>query len=629
MEAPAPESSEANASEQVIEEEQAPKAEEVPVITPEERLWSVVKANPADFNAWTELIQETEKHDEIDRIRVCYDTFLAEFPLCYGYWKKYADFELRLGSPEKIIEVYERAVKAVAHSVDIWVHYCAYATEKFPPEEVIRLFERGVSLVGTDYLSHILWDKFIDYALARQDYSLLMQVRTRILEVPLQQLDRYFMSFKQFTNNRHWLDVRTEEKRHLAETLPRNAHESEKLISAKEAIYKKTKEWDAKIRDFENSIRRPYFHVKSLDDAQLANWHKYLDFVEKEADMQKVVKLFERCLIACANYPEYWIRYVEYLEKQNNLEMANDALHRATHIFVKKVPDVHIFAARFQERTGDATAARKTYKYISTELVPGHLDAIVKAAHFEMREGDNDAACGVFESAIEVEKAKEESKTLSLLYVQYNRFLCRIDRKSKAKEVLEAAMEIPLTKIAVEAAIYNEYRSEVKQLDKLSSLIQQATKAETGLAHTDREELSSLHLEFVDAFGDINAVMEAEYRHEGLFPFRKSYIDFKRRLAHDASFSDRAKLLKSSPAAMQAYGQQQWAAAYGGQSYPQNWQQQQAPQTAQWNAYAQQGYGYGSYTAYGTQQGQAAYSAYGTSQDMNGWTGTGSGSGSW
>ncbi|EFJ14366.1 hypothetical protein SELMODRAFT_120899 [Selaginella moellendorffii] len=561
------------------------------VITPEERLWSVVKANPADFNAWTELIQETEKHDEIDRIRVCYDTFLAEFPLCYGYWKKYADFELRLGSPEKIIEVYERAVKAVAHSVDIWVHYCAYAAEKFPPEEVIRLFERGVSLVGTDYLSHILWDKFIDYALARQDYSLLMQVRTRILEVPLQQLDRYFMSFKQFTNNRHWLDVRTEEKRHLAETLPRNAHESEKLISAKEAIYKKTKEWDAKIRDFENSIRRPYFHVKSLDDAQLANWHKYLDFVEKEADMQKVVKLFERCLIACANYPEYWIRYVEYLEKQKNLEMANDALHRATHIFVKKVPDVHIFAARFQERTGDATAARKTYKYISTELVPGHLDAIVKAAHFEMREGDNDAACGVFESAIEVEKAKEESKTLSLLYVQYNRFLCRVcivsqTPRAKTSSLCRRLIASP------------KLRNEVKQLDKLSSLIQQSTKAETGLAHTDREELSSLHLEFVDAFGDINAVMEAEYRHEGLFPFRKSYIDFKRRLAHDASFSDRAKLLKSSPAAMQAYGQQQWAAAYGGQSYPQNWQQQQAPQTAQWNAYAQ----------------QAAYSAYGTSQ---------------
>lgn len=29
--------------------------------TEEERLWGVVKANPADFNAWISLIQETEK----------------------------------------------------------------------------------------------------------------------------------------------------------------------------------------------------------------------------------------------------------------------------------------------------------------------------------------------------------------------------------------------------------------------------------------------------------------------------------------------------------------------------------------------------------------------------------------
>ena len=34
----------------------------------EERLWAVVKENAADFNAWTLLIQETEKlvrHDEL------------------------------------------------------------------------------------------------------------------------------------------------------------------------------------------------------------------------------------------------------------------------------------------------------------------------------------------------------------------------------------------------------------------------------------------------------------------------------------------------------------------------------------------------------------------------------------
>lgn len=77
----------------------------------------------------------------ISRIEKAYDAFLAEFPLCYGYWKKYADLEGKLGFPEKIVEVYERAVKAVAYSVDIWMHYCSYAMEKFDNPEKIRRYD--------------------------------------------------------------------------------------------------------------------------------------------------------------------------------------------------------------------------------------------------------------------------------------------------------------------------------------------------------------------------------------------------------------------------------------------------------------------------------------------------------
>jgi hypothetical protein len=48
----------------------------------------------------------------------------------------------------------------------------------------------------------------------------------------------------------------------------------------------------------------------------------------------QVAKLYERCLIACANYPEYWIRYVQRLE-QDDVTGATEALSRATDIFVK------------------------------------------------------------------------------------------------------------------------------------------------------------------------------------------------------------------------------------------------------------------------------------------------------
>ena len=79
------------------------------------------------------ILQET-----IVKIEKAYDAFLGEFPLCYGYWKKYADHEAKLGSSEKIVDVYERAVRAVTYSVDIWMHYCAYAMEKFDSPEKTR-----------------------------------------------------------------------------------------------------------------------------------------------------------------------------------------------------------------------------------------------------------------------------------------------------------------------------------------------------------------------------------------------------------------------------------------------------------------------------------------------------------
>jgi pre-mRNA-processing factor 39 len=52
-------------------------------------------------------------------------------------------------------------------------------------------------------------------------------------------------------------------------------------------------------------------------------------------NVNQVVKLYERCLIACANYPEYWIRYVLCMEASSCLDLANNALARATEVFVK------------------------------------------------------------------------------------------------------------------------------------------------------------------------------------------------------------------------------------------------------------------------------------------------------
>lgn len=114
-------------------------------------------------------------------------------------------------------------------------------------------------------------------------------------------------------------------------------------------------------------------------------------------------------------------------------------------------------------------------------------------------------------------------------------------------------------------------------------------------------------LQFVDLFGDIEAIKKAELRHRQLFPPRKSTVESKKRPSLDNAGPDRAKIHKTynvvqatpTPVGPPVYnnGQTQWnSGAYApqvGYQQPQGWQQpppqQPAPQVQppQWN----QGYG--------------------------------------
>ncbi|KAL5990333.1 hypothetical protein ACLOJK_011231 [Asimina triloba] len=720
-------------------EEQSDKMMLVKAIsTEEDRLWSNVRANCLDFDSWTALIQETEKisekhvardkptflsivdkneavlsmmvgldiikkimidpkqgghiEDNIQKIRKVYDAFLAEFPLCYGYWKKYADHEARLSMVDKVIEVYEQAVQAVTYSVDIWLHYCMFAMSAYgDPETVRRLFERGLAYVGTDYSSCPLWDKYIEYEYSQQEWSRLALIYTQILESPIPQLDRYFnrlarksctklnvkaklvspireatsYNFKELVASRPLSEIQTtEETAVAAASLEANsqgadgqsndveqaakpisaglteAEELEKYISVREEIYKKTKEFDSKIIHFESAIRRPYFHAKPLDDAQLDNWHSYLDFIEREGDFHKIVKLYERCLIACASYPEYWIRYVLCMEVSGSMELASNALARATQLFVKRQPEMHLFAGRFKERTDDISGARVEYQLLYSELSPSMLEAIIKHASMEYRldsePGNLDAALGVYEKAIATEKGKEQSQILPMLLVQYSRFLhlsygnfplngptlasavvVAITKVTgnveKARETLTGILEhMELSRPVLEALIHLEsIQSLPKRIDFLDSLVDKFIMPKPDNTNvtsiTEREELSSIFLEFLDLFGDPQSIKKAENRHMKLFLHQRSISESRKRRAEEYLASNKAKLAKSYEAVpaqtqslMGAYpsAQNQWPAGYGVQ--PQGWTQASQAQGQQWNpAYAQQA-GYGGYSGYGS-----------------------------
>ncbi|KAJ8899470.1 hypothetical protein K2173_018444 [Erythroxylum novogranatense] len=612
--------------------------------TEEERLWSIVKANSLDFDTWTALIEETEKvaGDKILRIRKIYDAFLAEFPLCYGYWKKYADHEARLGSVDKVVEVYERAVHGVTYSVDIWLHYCIFAISTYgDPDTIRRLFERGLAYVGTDYFSSPLWDRYIEYEGMHSEWNRVASIYTRILEFPNKRLDDYLIRFKAFAANRPLSELRSSDEAAASATGSHvnggevhddtseqsskptsaglaEADELEKYIGIREELYKKAKEFDSKICDFENAIRRPYFHVRPLNVTELENWHSYLDFIERQDDLNKVVKLYERCLIACANYPEYWIRYALCMEAWGSTDLADNALARATHVFVKRQPKIHLFAARFKEQRGDIPGARAAYQCVHAEIAPGLIEAIIKHANMEHRLGNLEDAFSLYEQAIAIEKGKEHSHALAMLYAQYARFLYLVSGNAeRARNLLVEALDnVQLSKPFLEAIIHFEsIQSLPKRIDYLDSLVEKFIEPNVDNLNAanaaEREELSCIYLEFLGYFGDVQSIKKAEDRHARLFLPHRSQSELKKRHADDYLSSDKAKLAKSysdapsqAESLMCAYpnSQNQWAASYGVQ--PPTWPPATQTQVQQWApGFGQQA----AYTAY------TAYSGYGSS----------------
>lgn len=444
---------------------------------PTEPYWQVVQTDPADFSGWTQLIAVAEKLDDIVKLRTVYDAFLAEFPLCYGYWKKYADAEARLGaaligddgdpSAANVVHacvgaVYERGVAAIPYSVDLWTHYCTFAIGQRHDGETVRgLFERGLAYVGMDWLAHPLWDKYLDFEAnsGNGTPAHVAALYSRVLQMPLRELDKYWTGFVEYVDGKKAeVVVPEEELREIAaevtqqpppplpeatgegadeaaaaaaaaaaaraaETLgdPRLA----KYRDARRALYEATAAVRAAREPFEAAIKRPYFHVKPLDDAQVANWEAYLTHEETAGDVPSVIRLYERCLIPCANYPALWLRYAKATEHQQGPDAARAILQRATRVFVKRHVEVHLALARFEERQGDVEAARDVYKHVADDVAPGLLRATVEHANMERRMGEPGRAKVVFEAAMAVERSKEgtQSKVYGVLVNQYVAFL--------------------------------------------------------------------------------------------------------------------------------------------------------------------------------------------------------------
>ncbi|RDX60122.1 prp39, partial [Mucuna pruriens] len=463
-------------------------------------LQEVISKGSLDFDEWTLLISEIEKlyPDDVEKICLVYNHFLSKFPLCHGYWRKYAAHMTCLCTTDKVVEVFEKAVLAATYSVGMWVDYCSFGMSAFEdPSDIRRLFKRGISFVGKDYLCHILWDKYIHFEFSQQQWISLAHIYIQTLKFPTKKLHQYYDSFKKLLT-------------FLEEGIASLELQSEPCFDGE--IPMTTCYKDDEI----------YCIIKDMMDS--SNWHNYLDYIELQEDFDWAVKLYERCLIVCANYPEYWMRYVDFMEAKGGREIANYSLDRATEIYLKRVPEIYLFKARFKEQIGDVLAARAAYIQSGKETDSGFVENVISKANMEKRLGNTESAFSIYEEALKMAAAEEKSHALPILYVHFSRLkYMSTNSVDAARDVLiDGVRTLPQNKMLLEELIkFSMMHGGAKNMAVIDSIVADAISPRSdgshGLSVEYAESMSNLYLEFVDYCGTICDVRKAWNRHIKLF----------------------------------------------------------------------------------------------------------------
>ncbi|XP_008635609.1 PREDICTED: pre-mRNA-processing factor 39 [Corvus brachyrhynchos] len=503
-----------------------------------DKFWKVVEDNPQDFTGWVYLLQYVEQENHLPAARKAFDRFFTHYPYCYGYWKKYADLEKRHDNVKQSDEVYRRGLQAIPLSVDLWIHYINFLKETLDPADpetnsTIRgAYEHAVLAAGTDFRSDRLWEMYINWENDQGNLREVTSIYDRILGIPTQLYSHHFQRFKEHIQNNlprdFLLITEIENMRH-------------RIIEIHQEIFNHNEHEVSKRWTFEEAIKRPYFHVKPLEKIQLKNWKEYLEFEIENGTHERVVVLFERCVISCALYEDFWIKYAKYMEN-HSIEGVRHVYSRACTIHLPKKPMVHMLWAAFEEQQGNIDEARRILKTFE-ECILGLAMIRLRRVSLERRHGNMEEAEQLLEDAVRNAKSISEA---SFYAIKLARHLFKVQKNlPKARKVLSEAIELDKenTKLYLNL-LEMEYSGDLKQNEE--NILSCFDKAVHGaLSIKMRITFSQRKVEFLEDFGsDVNKLLDAYDEHQALL---KEQETLKRRAENGSEEPDEKKLLTEDP----------------------------------------------------------------------------------
>lgn len=174
----------------------------------------------------------------------------------------------------------------------------------------------------------------------------------------------------------------------------------------------------------------------------MKNWKDYLDYEIEQGDRRRVLVLFERCLIACALYDEFWLKMIHYLESQPNepeiIQKTREVYERACTIHHPDKPSLHLLWSAFEEQLANANKAAEILTNLD-KTCPNLLQVAYRRINLERRRGELEKCAQLYEHYIANTKNKVTAGSFA---IKYARFCHKIKGDiNGAMTILQTALE--------------------------------------------------------------------------------------------------------------------------------------------------------------------------------------------
>ena len=441
------------------------------------------KDDASDFAAWTALLALAEKDEATIAMRQeSFDGFLSLYPLCYGYWIKFAKLMHASGDYAASEKIYIRGCEAVRESVDMWLGYCSavVAWEQEPGKRSREAFEKAVSAVGRHPDGGSLWQA---YAASERDTAARTAVYERAVRQPLKNSDVIWSEFEKLA--------------------------APQVVEDAMAARKPVLEAAAARQHFESAVSsRPYFHVTPVPEDIKEAWSSYLDFeAQSGSSLETVEFLFKRCLIVCANYPEFWIKYASWCEERGeDDDAAENVFSLATSIFVKDKPSVWFAYAEHMEARGKIEDSRSVFERIE-KIRSGLVETAVRRAHFERRQGRAAEAEDILKSAA---AAANEDAPKAFCIVHLARIRKCMGASNEVVRKTYADAGVSNAHLSISFADF-ELASGKGGVDRARAIFQAALGSDSKLSDKEKTDIFHLYIEMEESMGtSIRGVRKAK-----------------------------------------------------------------------------------------------------------------------